>query len=115
MGKIFSTLVILSVLSACGARQAQPPAESTGLDDRLTCEHIQGELTANQARLPELAQESERRGADNAGMLLLMGLGGLAFMDNGDTQRSESAALERRNARLREMAAARGCTLAAPA
>ncbi len=30
-------------------------------------------------------------------------------MDNGDTQRSETAALERRNARLRDLAAARDC------
>ncbi|WP_439597638.1 hypothetical protein [Falsiroseomonas sp.] len=76
MTKAFGTLAILFFLTGCGARQAQPPAESTGLDDRLSCAHIQGELAANQARLPELARESERRGADNAGMLLLMGLGG---------------------------------------
>ena len=115
MKNAFGTLFILSLLAGCGARQAQPPAESTALDDRLSCEHIQGELAANTARLPELAQEAERRGADNVGMLLMMGVAGLAMMDSGESQRSESSALERRSARLRQLAAARNCPGATPA
>jgi hypothetical protein len=109
---IFVVSVVAGLaLSGCGARQADVVAERSALDDRLSCEHIQGEHAANRARIPELAQEAERRGRDGVGMILLAGVAGAMFIDGGDTQRRETDALARRNARLEELARARNCTL----
>jgi hypothetical protein len=72
---------------------------------------MQGEYAANQARTVELGQEAERRGRDSVGMILAGGLAGAMFMDSGSTQRREGEALERRNQRLREIAAQRGCAI----
>lgn len=99
----------LLLLAGCGARQVEAVQERSELDDRLSCAHIQGELAANTARGPELAAEAERRGRDSVGMILLMGVAGAAFIDGGESQRQETAALDRRNARLRELAQARKC------
>jgi hypothetical protein len=96
-------------LPACGGRQVEPVQERSDLDDRLSCAHIQGELATNAARGPELAAEAERRGRDSVGMILLLGVAGAAFMDGGDGQRREASALERRNARLRDLALERNC------
>ncbi len=97
------------VLAGCGARQALPVAEQSPLDDRLSCGHLQGELAANEARLVELRDESERRGRDSFGMILAAGATGLLFLDDGSTQRSETEALGRRNERLRAMIGGRPC------
>jgi hypothetical protein len=73
---------------------------------------MQGEYAANRARTVELGQEAERRGRDSVGMILAGGLvTGLMFADSGSTQRQEGEALERRNQRLREMAAQRECAI----
>lgn len=107
---IVAGVAVLAV-AGCGARQVEAVQERSTLDDRLSCAHIQGELATNTARAPELAAEAERRGRDSVGMILLMGVAGAAFIDGGDSQRQEAAALERRNARLRELAQERGCAL----
>ncbi len=86
-------------------------AEQSPLDDRLTCAHLQGELATNRARLAELGQETERRGRDSIGTVLLIGVAGAMFVDSGNTQKTESEALERRNTRLEALAAERGCSL----
>ncbi len=72
---------------------------------------MQGEYTASQARVVELGQEAERRGRDSVAMVLAGGLGAAMFVDSGSTQRREGEALDRRNGRLREQAAIRGCTI----
>jgi hypothetical protein len=105
---LLSTLLILS-LAACGARQAQPVAEQSDLDGRLSCAHLQGELQANTARLEELRAESDRRGRDSFGMILAAGVSGAVFLDTGSTQRTESEALLRRNARLEALITERRC------
>jgi hypothetical protein len=104
-------MVFLLSLAACGAREAQPVAEQSELDNRLTCAHLQGEFQANQARLDELRQESGRRAVENVGVVLAFGLipGGMA-VDTGSTQRTEAESLQRRNARLQALMAERGCS-----
>lgn len=103
-------LLIAALLGGCGARQAQPVAEASPLDERLSCEHLAGELGANEARRTELVSEGERRSRDNLGQVLLFGpIVGLSMADDGRTQQSESDALIRRNARLRGLQQARGC------
>jgi hypothetical protein len=57
----------------------------------------------------ELGQEAERRGRDSVAMVRR--LGAAMFVDSGSTQRREGEALDRRNGRLRELAAIRGCTI----
>jgi hypothetical protein len=105
-------LVLLLGLSGCGAREARPVQEVTGLDDRLTCEHIQGELATNTARRQELAKETEGLGPRNAAVVFGLGLvGALAFGDTGSAQRTEQEALTRRDARLVQLAADRNCVL----
>lgn len=102
-------LFSLFLFAACGARQAQPVAERSPLDDRLSCAHLQGELQANDARLEELRAESERRERDSVGLVLATGVTGLLFLDNGSTQRTEAEALQRRNAHLNSLIAERRC------
>lgn len=72
---------------------------------------MQGEFAANRARILELRAEAERRGRDSVGMILLTGVAGAMFIDGGETQRRETEAIERRNARLQALAAQRGCAL----
>lgn len=103
------TAILLLLLCACGARQAQPVAEGSSLDDRLSCAHLQGEARANAARLEELRAESERRGRDSFGMVLAAGVTGVLFLDDGSAQRAETEALRRRNARLETLIAERRC------
>jgi hypothetical protein len=101
----------LAMVAGCGAREPQAVPAQSPLDDRLSCLHLQGEHAANRARLLELTAEAERRGRDSIGMVLAGGIAGALFIDPGETQRAEAAALERRNERLRELGAARGCAL----
>lgn len=72
---------------------------------------MQGEYATNQARTVELAAEAERRGRDSVGLVLAGGIAGAMFIDSGSAQRQERNALDRRNQRLRALAAARGCTI----
>jgi len=101
-------LLVLAT-AACGAREVQPVPERSALDDRLSCEHIQGEQAANVARIAELGAEAERRGRDSVGMILLTGLAGAVFLDGGESQRREAEALGLRNARLRDLSRERNC------
>lgn len=96
-------------LAACGAREAQLVAETSPLDDRLSCEHLQGERVTNSARVSELAAETGRRQGDNVALVLGLGLAGAMMMDSGETQRQETEALQRRNARLDALLAERRC------
>jgi hypothetical protein len=103
------SLVVLGLSSAgCGGRQAQIVPVSSALDDQLTCTHLQGELNANISRFGELTQERSNRTRDSVGMALFVSP---LFVDLSDTERREAAALEERNARLRSLAAGRGCRL----
>ncbi len=81
------------------------------MDDRLSCEHLQGEYSANGFRLQDFTKERRERNGNNAGMILMAPLAAssLLFVDLSNTERREVDALTRRNARLQQLAAHRGC------
>ncbi len=99
------------VLTACGAREPRLAQEQTPLDDRLTCVHLQAGIVANEFRVAELNAEAERRGRDSVGLILLFGVTGLLFLDDGSTQSAEAQSVQRRNERLRALVAERDCSL----
>ncbi len=106
-------LVILAqVLVGCGVpRPIRSVAETTSLDDRMSCAHLQGELSANEARMREVGVAEARRPSDNVNHVIVHGALGALVRDNGRSNRVETATLERRNQRLRLLMAQRGCTI----
>lgn len=106
----FTVLAVAMTLSACGGRVARPVAVVNPFDDSLSCTHIRGEFDNNLKRLTELTGESEAKVADNIGFLLVSPF----FLDLSQTQKDEVRAIDARNARLRELAEVRLCSLSAP-
>ena len=102
-----ASILAFSLLAACGGREARIVAEQSGLDDRLTCSHLQGESSSNVARLSELNQERNNRTRDSLGFMLMSPL----FIDLSDTEKRESEGMLRRNNRVQALATARGCVL----
>ena len=108
------TFIVITTLSGCGAgdgRARQPVADTTSLDARLSCSHIQGEYEMNRRRLAELGEQEAGRGAANMGRMMTYGLvlGAAVLHESGALYRAEGAALQRRNVRLMSLAAEKGC------
>lgn len=81
------------------------------MDDRLSCEHLQGEYFSNESRLCDFTKERRERDRNNAGMILMAPLAAstLLFVDLSDTEQREVDALMRRNSRLQQLGARGGC------
>jgi hypothetical protein len=58
-------------LAGCGGREVRPVAEQSVIDDRLSCEHLQGEYLTNASRLQDFSKERRERNNNNAGMILM--------------------------------------------
>lgn len=108
---IFFTLATLFLsLAGCGGREVQAVRETSELDSVLSCAHIRGEISANQARMAELMGERDRGQRDSALRVLAGGPASLLFLDVGESQRIEHQALVSRNMRLASLAEGRGCS-----
>ncbi len=103
--RVFPVVLFISLISGCGGRVADPVPVTKSNDDKLTCAHIKAEKEVNQARVLDLAQESEFSETNNIGLLLVSPL----FLDLSDGIQSEIRALSDRNIQLEVLANGKGC------
>jgi hypothetical protein len=107
--RVFWTLAIGLVLSACAGRDPQPIATVQSQDQFADCTMIRAEIDANNAKAKQLADEQGLKVAQNVGA----GVVGLVIwpvwfgMDFKDAAGKEVVALQARQQYLTDLAAQR--------
>lgn len=104
MTRIALILFFCIFVTACAGRVAQPVAETSPFDDRLSCAHIRGEMEQHLLRFAELRGESRMKVGYNA-----LALTNPILWDLSDTQRVEAEALRARLLRLEALGETQSC------
>jgi hypothetical protein len=113
-----STLVLgltAVALTACMGRVPEPVAVQSERDASLTCVALDAEKAGNEERVRYLRQEQD--GSEHMNLVIgsfavVAFLPAAAAMDISDAEEVEMRALNKRNARVEAMRAARGCITA---
>ncbi|MEM1277940.1 MAG: hypothetical protein AAGH74_15560 [Pseudomonadota bacterium] len=95
----------LAVIAACGGRQANPVAQQRDIDSQLTCVHLSGERSFNDARIEDLLGELKASDQNNFALLVVSPL----FIDLSDSERTEIQALHSRSEELDRLLAEKNC------
>jgi hypothetical protein len=107
-------LSLALALNGCGGRSARPVAVTQSFDQQMSCAQVASEIEANKVRINSLHKEDADRHGRNAAMatagVLLIGVGALFLIDDGEAQEKEIQAYTARNNHLTQLAATNGCT-----
>lgn len=98
-------LLLIVLVSGCGARKAEPVQTTRTTDSILSCDHLRAERRVNDRRMAHLLTEKGAQEANNVGFLLLSPL----FLDLSNTEKQEIRALQDRNHQLGLLMEARRC------
>lgn len=117
MAKRVSLLICAALvisLSACGGRTPRPVAVSQSYDVDMNCTQIANEIEGNNKKITQLSVEREKLTGRNVAVatagVLLMGVGALFLIDDGEAQETEIASYSARNRHLADLGAEKGCS-----
>ena len=97
--------ISLLLLASCGGRTPHPVAATNPYDEQLSCTHLRNERAVNEKRFAELDDERRTDQANNAGLVVGAGIGGLLLMDVSGSEKTEADALKTRNQNLDQLIA----------
>lgn len=110
--RALAMIAAATMLAACAGREPNPVDTVQMGDKTLDCETIQAEITSNNRRIRELAEEEGEKVAQNivAGTVgAVLFFPALFLMDFQDAAGKEGAALSDRNSYLASLYSDRGC------
>ena len=113
---ICAGVAFMFFVSGCAGSGPMPVARYTPADEKRSCASLKAEIKANRKEIAKKIEERTNKTHEN----LILGASGVFlivpwfFMDLKGKEAGETAALERRNAALRRIAAVKGCNAPLP-
>ena len=114
--RICAGVAFMFFASGCAGSGPNPVARYSPEDEKRNCASLKAELKANEKEVAKKTAERTNKTNQN----LILGASGVFliapwfFMDLKGKEAGETEALERRNAALRRIAAAKGCNAPLP-